>query len=325
MPNPEFVHAMEELLAGQDLDASTMQAAIGTIMDGACSEVEVASLLTGLAIKGETPTELAGAAAAMRDRALKIQSARTGLIDTCGTGGDRLHTFNISTATALVIAAAGLPVAKHGNRSVSSSSGSADVLERLGVNIDLSPSLAGRCLDELGICFCYARLFHGAMRHVAPVRQQLGFRTIFNLLGPLTNPAGAEFQLLGTNRNTSAQKLAQAAGQLGTKRTFIVCGNDQLDEVSLWGETIVWDVRGSEVTTFTWSPSDFGLPCCTPAELQVSSAEQSADALSRILSGEQGPHRNIVLANAASRPHLCRRRFGSSDCRRSSCARHRRW
>ncbi len=292
--------ALDQLLAGNSLTAEQMQCAIGAIMDGECSAAGIASLLTALAIKGETSTEVAGAAQAMRARSSKITTLRTGLIDTCGTGGDKLHTFNISTATAFVVAAAGLPVAKHGNRSVSSSSGSADVLERLGVNIELSAEHASQCLDDIGICFCYARLFHGAMKHVAPVRADLGFRTIFNLLGPLTNPANAEFQLLGTNSNQSAEKLAEAARQLGMQRAMIVCGNNQLDEVSLWGETRVWDVQSESVNRLTWTAADFGLPECAPEDLTVSTPEESAAVIKNILIGKHSPHRNIVLANAAA-------------------------
>lgn len=288
------------LLQGHAPQATEMQQAIGAIMDGECSPVDMAALLTGLAITGESADAIAGAATAMRERSLKIQTTRTGLIDTCGTGGDHLGTFNISTATALVVAACGQPVAKHGNRSVSSSSGSADVLETLGVNIGLSAEQAGSCLDEVGICFCYARLFHGAMKHVAPVRAELGIRTIFNLLGPLTNPAGAEYQLLGAHSNRNAEKLAVAASRLGTQRTFVVCGNDQIDEVALWGTTTVWDVRGDAIEQQFWTAAHFGLTECHPEELQVKSPAESADRIRGLLNGQRGPARDIVVANAAA-------------------------
>ena len=296
---------IDRLLTHQAADEVQIHAAIGSIMDGECSAVDIAALLTALAMKGETESEIAGAAAAMRERSLKIQTSRTGLIDTCGTGGDHLGTFNISTATALIVAASGYPVAKHGNRSVSSSSGSADVLETLGVNIGLSAEQAGRCLDEVGICFCYARLFHGAMKHVAPVRAELGIRTIFNLLGPLTNPASAEYQLLGANNDQNADKIARAAARLGTTRTFVICGNDQLDEVALWGTTSVWLVAGNHVERETWSARDFDLPDCSPEDLQVSSPAESADRIRGILAGQAGPARDIVVANAAA-ALLCR-------------------
>lgn len=291
---------VDSLLLNEAVDAPLIQAAFGSIMDGECSPVDISALLTALAMKGETETEIAGAASAMRERSLKINTSRTELIDTCGTGGDKLHTFNISTATALVVAATGQAVAKHGNRSVSSSSGSADVLETLGVNIGITAEQAGACLDEIGICFCYARLFHGAMKHVAPVRAELGIRTIFNLLGPLTNPASAEFQLLGANNNQNAERIARAALQLGTHRTFVVCGNGQLDEVALWGTTTVWQVEQESLSQKIWTPSDFGLDECAPDQLQVSSPAESADVIREIVSGQSGPARNIVLANAAA-------------------------
>jgi len=296
---PEIRLALSRILNGESLDRSTMQQALGVVMDGRCSEVEVAALLVAIAVKGETEEELAGGAIAMRARAAHIRTSRSGLIDTCGTGGDQLHTFNISTATAFVIAGAGIPVAKHGNRSVSSSSGSADVLEALGVNIELSPDQAGRCLDDLGLAFCYARNCHSAMKHVAPVRTQLGIRTIFNLLGPLTNPARADYQLLGASRDANASKIAGAVSRLNLKRACIVCGNNQLDEVALWGTTRVWEVVGQQITTWACDANDLGLESCRPEELRVSSAEESARVILGVLNGEPGPARNIVLANAA--------------------------
>jgi anthranilate phosphoribosyltransferase len=295
----EIRNALDRLLKHESLDASTMQLAIGAVMDGRCSDVEITALLIAIAMKGETEEELAGGAAAMRARAAHIKTHRTGLIDTCGTGGDQLHTFNISTATAIVVAAAGVPVAKHGNRSVSSSSGSADVLETLGVNIDLNPEQAGKCLDDLGICFCYARNCHSAMKHVAPVRQQLGRRTIFNLLGPLTNPARAEYQLLGASRDDFARKIAGAVSRFGLKRACVVCGNNQLDEVSLWGTTRIWEVVGDRINEWSCQAASFGLPECGPEDLRVSSSSESADVILGVLNGAAGPARNITLANAA--------------------------
>jgi anthranilate phosphoribosyltransferase len=298
---PEIQTALETALTSRDVSADALRAAIGALMDGRCTDVEIAALLTALAVKGETAEELAGAALAMRERATPIRTSRTGLLDTCGTGGDRLHTFNISTATALVAAAAGVPVAKHGNRSASSRSGSADVLESLGVRIDLPPEQVGRCIDELGIGFCFARLLHAAMKHVAPVRTALGFRTIFNLLGPLTNPARAEYQLIGCNRVETAEKLALAIARLRTKRTFVVCGDDQLDEVALWGVTTVFDVQGEHVGQRLWTAGDLGLPETTVDQLRVESPEQSAAVIRGVLDGTtQGPPRDIVLANAAA-------------------------
>ncbi len=296
---PELHKAIHLLLEKQSLDLNTIHAAIGAIMDGRCGPIETTALLTGLAVKGETAEELAGAAIAMRERATRIPTKRTGLIDTCGTGGDRMRTFNISTATAFVIAAAGVPVAKHGNRSVTSNSGSADVLEALGVNIDLNAEQAGTCLDELGICFCYARTFHTAMKHVAPIRQKLGFRTIFNMLGPLTNPAGAPYQLVGVSNNETAAKIAWALSRLKMTRAMVVCGNDQLDEVALWGTTQVWDVTGETIRTQTWTAADFGLNECRAEDLSITGKEDSARFIESIFNGTPGPARDIVIANAA--------------------------
>ena len=297
---PEISHAVQPALAGEAVSYEAMTAAVGALMDGRASEVEMASLLTALAAKGETADELAGAAAAMRARVTRVPATTSGLLDTCGTGGDRLNTFNISTATALVVAAAGVPIAKHGNRSATSSSGSAEVLQSLGVDIELPPDAVARCIDEVGIGFCYARLLHSAMKHVAPVRAALGFRTIFNLLGPLTNPAGAEYQLLGTTSRATAEHLAHAVAQLGTTRTLVVCGNNQLDEVSLWGQTDVFDVLGDQVAWHGWKAGDLGLDKCDVAALQVSSPEESATVVRGLLQGQVGPARDIVVANAAA-------------------------
>lgn len=285
---------------GSDVPRPETEAAFSALMDGECSEVDISALLIALRVKGEAVDEIAGAAAAMRERATRIPCQTTGLLDTCGTGGDQLHTFNISTATALVAASAGVPVAKHGNRSVSSSSGSADVLEALGLNLQLTPEQVGQCIDEVGIGFCFAPLLHSAMKHVVPVRKALATRTIFNLLGPLTNPAGAQFQLLGANRTAFARKLATALAELGCERALVVCGNDELDEVSLWGETAVFDVRSGSVDELSWSAGDFGLAECSVEPLQVDSSSASAAMIQSVLDGEPGPARDIVVANAAA-------------------------
>jgi anthranilate phosphoribosyltransferase len=264
------------------------------------NEVEMAALLTALRVKGESVSEIVGAARAMHERATPIVTQKRGLLDTCGTGGDRLQTFNISTAAAFVLAACGVPIAKHGNRSVSSSSGSADVLEQLGVNISLTPDQVARCIDELGIGFCFAPLFHGAMKHAAPVRKQLRFRTIFNLLGPLTNPARAEFQLLGTGRIETAQRLARALSELGRAHAFVVCGANQLDEVSLWGHTTAFEVTGGKLIEHRWTAATFGLDECRVEQLQVGSPAESAAVLRHVFQGQPGAARDIVLANAAA-------------------------
>lgn len=298
--HPTLKPALEQLIAGQNLSSDAVQKSIGAVMDGECEPIEIAAWLTAMTCKKPAAIELVGAAQAMRDRASRIASRRRPLLDTCGTGGDRLHTFNISTATALVAAACGVNVAKHGNRSVSSSSGSADVLEALGVNIQLSPEQSAKCLDDLGIAFCFAPLVHGAMKHAAPIRRALGIPTIFNLLGPLTNPAGAEYQLLGASSNDRARLLASALSVLGCRRALVVCGNNELDEVCLWGPTRVYEVAGGTVEQRTWTYDDIGLPSCDVRDLRVKSAEQSADIIRRVLKGEASAATDIVVANSAA-------------------------
>ncbi len=292
--------AINPLLEKQDVPEFACRAAVAAIMDGQCDEVSIAAFLTALRVKGESVDEIVGAARAMSERAERVPTQRTGLLDTCGTGGDELRTLNISTATAIVAAACGIPVAKHGNRSVSSSSGSADVLEALGVNTQLTPAQVGRCIDEVGIGFCFAPVFHGAMRHAVPVRKALRFRTLFNLLGPLTNPAQAEFQLLGASRIAMAEKLARASAKLGRSRVLVVCGNDQLDEVSLWGETTVFEVVGEKVSRLTWTAATFGLPECHVDQLRVASSDESASRLRDVFTGHPGPARDIIVANVAA-------------------------
>ena len=292
--------ALNAVFDQHDVPESVSQSAVAAIMDGQCDEVSIAAFLTALRVKGVAVDEIVGAARAMIERAGRVPTQRTGLLDTCGTGGDELRTFNISTATAFVAAACGVPVAKHGNRSVSSSSGSADVLEALGVHTQLTPDQVGRCLDEIGIGFCFAPVFHGAMRHAAPVRKALKFRTLFNLLGPLTNPANAEFQLLGASRIATAEKLANAATRLGRQRALIVCGNDQLDEVSLWGETTVFEASPGSVRRLTWTAATFGLSECSVSELQVASPAESATRIRAVFNGERSAARDIVVANAAA-------------------------
>jgi anthranilate phosphoribosyltransferase len=299
--------SVQQLLCHRHLTAEQVCTCIGAIMDGKCDPVDIAAFLTAMSAKGPVAQELVGAATAMRARASRIRTERSPLLDTCGTGGDQLHTFNISTATAIVAAACGINVAKHGNRSVSSSSGSADVLEALGVNINLTSEQSGKCLDAIGIAFCFAPLLHGAMKHAAPVRRQLGFPTIFNLLGPLTNPAGADFQLLGAGTVEKAELLATALSQLGGRRSLVVCGNNQLDEVCLWGPTTVFDVSDGRVTPLKWLPEDFQLERCDVSQLTVQGATESADVIRRVLQGESSAAFNIVAANTAAALVACER------------------
>lgn len=288
------------IAGGIDLTADEMTAVIDQLLSGAVPENEIAVLLTALRAKGETAAEIAGAARAMRRHMTPIRTRRTNLVDTCGTGGIGSELFNISTAAALVVAAAGVSVAKHGNRSVTSKSGSADALRELGVNVDAPVPVVERCLDELGICFCFAPHLHPAMKHVAPVRKKLGFATIFNLLGPLCNPAGATRQLLGVGKRELHQTLADVAGQLGAERALVVHGTDGLGEVSLSAATEVIEVTPAGQRLFVWRPEDFGLATAGQESLRVADPKASAALIRRILAGEGGPPRDVVVHNAAA-------------------------
>ncbi|MCI0360914.1 MAG: anthranilate phosphoribosyltransferase [Planctomycetaceae bacterium] len=298
--NEVIASQLGRLAAGQDLTLEEMTDVIDLVMSGAVPAGQIAVLLTALHTKGETVDEIAGAALAMRKHMTRIRSTHRGLVDTCGTGGIGSNLFNISTTAAIVAAAAGVPVAKHGNRSITSKSGSADVLAALGVNVDAPPATVERCLAELGICFCFAPQMHPAMRHVAPVRKQLGTPTIFNLLGPLCNPAGAQFQLLGVGRRELHEKMAAVLARLGTEHALVVHGSDGLGEISLAAPTEVIEVRRSETTRFMWRPEDFGLQSASHESMHVADAAGSAAIVRRVLDGEQGPPRDIVVLNAAA-------------------------
>lgn len=298
--NESLTSILGRVAAGEDLSREEMTATIGQMMIGAWTEEQIGLLLTALAVKGETVAEVAGAAAAMRAHMTPIRSPHDRLLDTCGTGGGGSKTFNISTTAALVIAASGVPTAKHGNRSVTSKSGSADVLAELGVNIEANVVQVERCLAELGICFCFAPLMHPAMKHVAAVRQKLKIRTIFNLLGPLANPAGASHQLLGVGRPELRPLIASALVMLGTDRSLIVSGRDGLGEVSLTGPTDVTEVDSSGERNFFWTPADFGLVAAPIDDLEVTGPAQSADFIRQVLAGKKGPARDIVVLNAAA-------------------------
>jgi anthranilate phosphoribosyltransferase len=300
--------------AGGDLSMAQMADAMGGIMDGAWEDDQIARLLTALHRKGETVAEVAGAAAAMRQRMTPIRSARPDLVDTCGTGGDGSKTFNISTAAALVTAAAGVPVAKHGNRGMTSRSGSADVLTALGVNVDADVARVEACLDELGICFCFAPLLHSAMKHVASVRKRLGTPTIFNILGPLVNPASAPFQLLGVGRADLQPLLAEALLLLGTRRALVVHGSDGLDEVTLDGTTQVFEVSDGSLRQWTCRPADFSLPPATREAMIVGGPAESAAMIREILAGRGGPPRDIVVANSAAALWTAGRHAALPDC-----------
>jgi anthranilate phosphoribosyltransferase len=288
------------IAAGQDLSLTEMTDVIDQVMSGAVPAGQIAVLLTALHAKGESVDEIAGAATAMRKHMTPIRTQRQGLVDTCGTGGIGSDLFNISTTAAIVSAAAGVPVAKHGNRSITSKSGSADVLAALGVNVDAPPATIERCLDELGICFCFASHMHPAMKHVAPVRKQLGTPTIFNLLGPLCNPAGAAFQLLGVGKRELHETMAAVLARLGTEHAVVVHGTDGLGEISLAAPTEVIDVRRDGLTRFTWRPKDFGVAASSHETLRVNGATASAAIVRSVLNGEPGPPRDIVILNAAA-------------------------
>jgi len=273
---------------------------MGEIMDGRAQPSQIAGLLMALALKGERPSEMVGFARAMRERATKLPAPVDDVFDTCGTGGDGAHTFNVSTATALVLAGAGVKVAKHGNRAVSSRAGSADVFEALGVSLEASPETVHRSLEAAGIAFFFAPLWHPSMRHAAVPRRELGVRTAFNLLGPLTNPAGARRQVVGVSRPEHTELVARTLAALGTTRAWVVHGAGGLDEISTLGHTKVSEVRDGTVNTFYVHPADVGLPVATREELAGGTAEENAELVRRLLEGEPGPRRDIVLLNAAA-------------------------
>jgi anthranilate phosphoribosyltransferase len=286
-------------VAGDDLTMDDMRDAVGAIMDGQASPAQVAALLVALALKGETPDEIAGAALAMRAHAIAVPTNRRPIIDVCGTGGDASGTFNISTAVAFVVAGAGLTVAKHGNRAMSSKCGSADVLEALGVKIDAPPEVAAAALDAEGIAFLFAQAYHPAMRYVAPVRREIGVRTLFNVIGPLSNPAGAHRQVVGVPKPALLPLVAGALGRLGSERAAAVHGHGGLDELSLAGSNRVSEWTGSRVTEYTIEPEALGFELQPNSALAGGDAAENASIVTRVLSGESGPHREVVVLNAA--------------------------
>lgn len=291
---------LSRLCSGHDLSRAEAAGLMRTIMSGEAGMAQMGGLLMALATKGETVEEITGFAETMRAFATKIQTARRPLVDTCGTGGDRSGTFNISTAAAFVVAGAGVAVAKHGNRGASSKCGSADVLEALGVNIEASPEQVGRCVDEIGIGFLFARSLHGAMKHVAPVRAELGVRTVFNLLGPLTNPAGAAGQVMGIFDGALVEPVARVLGELGVEHAFVVHGSDGLDEFTLTGPTHVAEWRAGELRTYDLRPEDVGLAPCGMEALLGGEPKDNAALLRAVLDNEESPRRDIVVLNAAA-------------------------
>jgi len=299
--------AIAKLADRTDLSEKEAEEVMLEIMEGAAAPAQIAAYLMGLRMKGEMVEEIAGSAKAMRSRAIRIRAADPLVVDTCGTGGDRANTFNISTTAAFVVAGGGLTVAKHGNRSVSSRSGSADVLVALGARIDLPTEAVQDCVNELGIGFLFAPLFHGAMKHCAVPRQEMGVRTLLNVLGPLTNPAGATIQVLGVYDEGLTELLAKVLIHLGTKHCFLVHGMDGLDEITLTDRTRVSEGKGGVVSSYYLDPSDFGLERVRLKDLAGGTAEENAHITREILRGRKGPKRDLVCLNAAPAFVACRK------------------
>ena len=291
--------ALARLLDGHDLSREEARGVMDSIMSGEATSAQIAGFLIALRAKGETADEIAGCAEAMREHALAVRPQRDDLVDTAGTGGDGARTINISTAAALVAAAAGAGVAKHGNRAVSSASGSADVLEALGFNLQLPPERIARSIDELGFGFLFAPTHHPAMRHAAPVRRELATRTVFNVLGPLTNPAGARAQVVGVYSPELVPTIADVLVRLGATRAFVVHGAGGIDEFSPAGPNVVCEVMDGDVGTRIIDPLELGLEPCDPAELRGGSPEENAAAIHGVFAGENGGRRNAILLNAA--------------------------
>ena len=306
--------AISKVVNGQDLMENEMISVMNEIMTGQTTESQIGAFLTALRMKGETVAEITGAAKVMREKAGKIDvnnhlvnidrdeinAEDETLLDIVGTGGDGTRTFNVSTTTAFVAAGAGLRVAKHGNRAVSSLCGSADVLENLGVNLDINHADVERCVNEVGIGFLYAPSFHGAMKYAAQPRREIGLRTVFNLLGPLTNPANANVQVLGVYSPELTEMMASVLGNLGTREAFVVCGEGTYDEISICGKTKVTHLKNGDLNTYEMEPETYGFKRAEPKDIEGGNAKRNAEIVRRILDGEKGPKREMVLLNAAS-------------------------
>lgn len=292
--------AIQKAVDGKDLSQEEALAAMEEIMGGHATSAQISALVTALRVKGETVDEITGFAKVMREKATKVPHSQALLVDTCGTGGDHSGTFNISTTAAFVAAGAGVAVAKHGNRAITSNAGSSDVLQALGVKIDLNPEKVGACMDSVGMGFLFAPALHGAMKHAAGVRSEIGIRTVFNLLGPLTNPAGARHQVAGVFDADFAEKLALVLGNLGAKHALVVHGEDGLDEITVCGETRVAEWKGGKVRSFYLDPEEYGITLAEPEDLKGGDASTNAEITRKVLLGEMGPRRDIVLLNAAA-------------------------
>ncbi len=296
----DIKEAISKVILGEDLSEEEAEAVMSQIMAGEATPAQIGAFLTALRLKGETVEEITGCARAMRRSAIPVRPQRRDLVDTCGTGGDKTGTFNISTTAAFVVAGAGLAVAKHGNRSVSSHCGSADVLEALGVNLELTPEQVARCLDEVGIGFLFAPRLHPAMKYAIGPRREMGVRTIFNILGPLTNPAGATRQIMGVYDASLTSPLAQVLGKLGAQAAFVVHGADGLDELSTTGINRVSHLRDGSVRDFSLDPAELGLPGAQLEDLRGGTAQENAQITQAVLAGERGPRRDVVLLNTAA-------------------------
>ena len=295
-----IVNAVKKLVIGTNLNREECYGAMDDIMGGRATPAQIASFITALRIKGETVEEIAACAQVMRDREVRVHVEAEDLVDTCGTGGDGARTFNISTTAAFVVAGAGITVAKHGNRSVSSQSGSADLFAALGVNIQAGIPVVERCLRQVGIGFLFAPLLHGAMKHAIGPRQEIGIRTVFNILGPLTNPAGAPNQVIGVYDPELTETLCEVLRELGSRRAYVVHGCDGLDEITLTGTTRVSELKNNRIWTFNLDPAEFGFRYCRPEDLKGGDAETNAKITLSILNGEPGPKRDVILLNAAA-------------------------
>jgi len=295
-----FPALIEKLVRHEDLTTDEAAQAMREVMEGRAAPGALAGLLAALVMKGERPEEIAGLARTMREHAVALMTPPGDVFDTCGTGGDRSGTFNVSSAAAVVVAACGVKVAKHGNRSVSSRCGSADVFEQLGVNVTASPQVVEQTLRQANIAFFFAPTFHPSMKHAGPIRREMGIRTTFNLLGPLTNPAGATRQIVGVPRPELTQVMARALMLLGAKRAWVVHGAGGIDEISTTGHTKVSECRDGAVHTFFIHPSEFGLPKAAPGDLRGGDAVENAAIIRTILDGKPGPAREIVLLNAGA-------------------------
>ena len=282
-----------------DLTSEEIQDVMKEIMSGKAALEDMEQFLLALRHKGVTITEITGAAQIMREFSIKVKTKHETVLDTCGTGGDKIGTFNISTIATLVVAGAGVAVAKHGNRSVSSQCGSADVLEALGVNLDLSPEKLGECLDEIGLAFLFAQRLHPAMKYVAPARKKLGVETIFNILGPLTNPAGATHQMIGVYDKDLVRPIAEVLKNLGLKKAIVVHGHDGLDEITTTGATFISEFNGEEVISYPFSPEEFHMKISDPQELKGGDIDMNLEITQSLLRGHRGPKRDIVVLNAA--------------------------